>query len=72
MPLTESFTGAVYTLRPAALAIASQLAPEAGMIAPMVEGVGAVHVTNTIKDGVRTLHMLLANPAAEESDDEEE
>ena len=67
-----NFTGAVYTLRPAALAIASQLAPEAGMLAPMVQGIGAVHVTNTINDGVRTLHVLLANPEAEESEDEEE
>lgn len=67
-----NFSGAVYTLRPAALAIASQLAPEAGMLAPMVQGIGAVHVTNTINNGVRTLHVLLANPEAEESEDEEE
>ncbi len=57
-----NFAGAVYTIRPAALSIATNAAPEAAMIAPMLQGIGAVHVTNTIKDDVRTLHILLANP----------
>ena len=60
-----NFSGAVYTIRPAALAIATSAAPEAAMIAPMLEGIGAVHVTNTIKDDVRSLHILLANPGEE-------
>ena len=60
-----NFSGAVYTIRPAALSIATNAAPEAALIAPMLQGIGAVHVTNTIKDDVRTLHILLANPGEE-------
>lgn len=60
-----NFTGAVYTIRPAALTIATKTAPEAAIINPFLEGVGAVHATNTIKDDVRTIHVLLAAPGAD-------
>lgn len=64
-----NFTGAVYTIRPAALSIATSAAPEATILTPVLEGIGAVHVTNTIKDDERTIHVLLAVPGGE---DEEE
>lgn len=60
-----NFTGAVYTIRPAALSMVVGSAPEAAMLTPMLEGIGAVHATNTIKDDVRTLHILLAAPGAD-------
>lgn len=64
-----NFTGAVYTIRPAALTIATKAAPEAAMINPFLEGVGAVHATNTIKDDVRTIHVLLSAPG-QDADEE--
>lgn len=64
-----NFTGAVYTVRPAAIAVAAETAPEAAMLSAFTGGVEAIHATNTIKDDVRTLHVLLAVPGEE---DEEE
>ena len=61
-----NFTGAVYTVRPAALGVAAQASPDATMLTPFLEGVGAVHATNTIKDDERTLHILLAVPGQDE------
>lgn len=64
-----NFTGAVYTIRPAALSIATSAAPGASIVSSALQEVSAVHVSNTIKNDERTLHILLAVPG--ESDDEE-
>ena len=63
-----NFTGAVYTIRPAALSIATNAAPEATLLSRFVQGIGALHITNTIKDDERTLHLLLAVPGEEEEE----
>lgn len=61
-----NFCGAVYTVRPAALAMAESAAPQATILTAFTAGVEAVHATNTIKNDVRTLHILLAAPGQEE------
>ena len=63
----DSFTGAVYSIRPAALApMAGAVAaadPTAGMVAgmagAMLTAVGDIHAVDTIRDGVRDIHILV-------------
>lgn len=63
----DSFTGAVYSIRPAALApMAGAVAaadPAAGMVAGMagavLGAVGDIHAVDTIRDGVRDIHILV-------------
>lgn len=67
-----NFSGAVYTLRPGALAVASEAAPELSMLGAFTQGIDAVHATDTISDGVRTIHILLALPTEDASSDDAE
>lgn len=61
------FTGAVYSIRLAALApmagAAAAVDPAAGMVAGMVGAVlgsmGDIHAADTIRDGVRDIHILV-------------
>ncbi|MBE6417912.1 MAG: hypothetical protein E7033_05545 [Akkermansiaceae bacterium] len=61
-----NFTGAVYTVRPGAVAVAAAAAPEAAMLTGVLQGAPAVHATNTIADDVRTLHILITAPGADD------
>lgn len=67
------FTGAVYSIRPSALAplagAAAAVDPSAAMFAGMagavLSGIGDIHAVDTIRDGVRDTHILMREPSGE-------
>lgn len=67
------FTGAVYSIRPAAVAslagAAASADPTAVMVAGMagavLSGIGDIHAVDTIRDGVRDTHILMKKPTGE-------
>lgn len=67
------FTGAVYSIRPSALAplagAAAAVDPSAAMFAGMagavLSGIGDIHAVDTIRDGVRDTHILMRAPGGE-------